>query len=60
MAEAARKGYFELPLLIYDVKQFIARVNLVIAAMPELEIPPFDEKAMKRRLTEGFHGLTLA
>jgi ATP-dependent helicase HrpB len=29
LAEAYRKGYFELPLLNHDVKQFMARVNLV-------------------------------
>src|SRR5207253_6941491 len=29
LAEAHRKGYFELPLINHDVKQFIARVNLV-------------------------------
>jgi ATP-dependent helicase HrpB len=60
LAEAARKGYFELPLLNHDAKQFIARVNLVSTAMPELEIPPFDENAVKQRLAEAFLGLTLA
>ena len=60
LAEAARRGYFELPLLNHDVKQFIARVNLVCAAMPELEFPPLDEAAIAAALTRAFHGLTLA
>src|SRR5438046_9911319 len=42
LAEANRKGWFELPLLNHDVKQFIARVNLVCAALPGLEFPPLD------------------
>ncbi|HEY0548675.1 MAG TPA: DEAD/DEAH box helicase, partial [Verrucomicrobiae bacterium] len=46
LAEAARRGFFELPLLNHDVKQFVARVNLVCAAMPELEFPPLDEAAI--------------
>ena len=60
LAEAAQRGFFELPLLNHDVKQFIARVNLVCAAMPELEFPPFDEAAIARVLAQAFAGLTLA
>ncbi len=60
LAEAARRGYFELPLLNHDVKQFIARVNLICAALPELEMPPLDEPAITRCLARAFHGLTLA
>ncbi len=60
LAEAARRGFFELPLLNHDVKQFIARVNLVCAAMPELEFPPLDEAAIVASLARAFHGLTLA
>ena len=60
LAEAARRGFFELPLLNHDVKQFIARVNLVCAAMPELEFPPFDEPGITRCLARAFRGLTLA
>ncbi|HEX4646153.1 MAG TPA: ATP-dependent helicase C-terminal domain-containing protein, partial [Verrucomicrobiae bacterium] len=59
LAEAARKGYFELPLFNHDLKQFIARVNLVCAAMPELEFPAFDEKVLINRLARAFAGLTL-
>jgi ATP-dependent helicase HrpB len=60
LAEAARRGYFELPLLNHDVKQFIARVNLVCAAQPELEFPPLDEAAITASLARAFHGLSLA
>ena len=60
LAEAARRGYFELPLLNHEVKQFIARVNLVAAAMPELEFPPLDEKAITHCLARAFKGMTLA
>ena len=60
LAEAARRGFFELPLLNHDVKQFIARVNLVCAATPELEFPPLDEAAIARVLAQAFAGLTLA
>ena len=60
LAEAHQKGYFELPLLNHELKQFIARVNLVCAVMPELEFPPFDDAAITNRLALAFEGLTLA
>jgi ATP-dependent helicase HrpB len=60
LAEAARRKYFELPLLSHDVKQFISRVNLISAALPELDVPPVDEAAVTRHLGEAFRGLTLA
>ncbi|HWH70163.1 MAG TPA: ATP-dependent helicase C-terminal domain-containing protein, partial [Candidatus Sulfotelmatobacter sp.] len=60
LAEAYRQGYFELPLFNHEVKQFIARVNLVAAALPELEFPPLDEAGIVRFLAGAFAGLTLA
>jgi ATP-dependent helicase HrpB len=60
LAEAYRKGYFELPLFNHELKQLISRVNLVVAAMPELEFPPFDEAAITSCLARAFEGLTLA
>jgi ATP-dependent helicase HrpB len=60
LAEAYRKGYFELPLFNHELKQFISRVNLVVAAMPDLEFPAFDEAAISRCLARAFEGLTLA
>jgi ATP-dependent helicase HrpB len=59
LAEAFQSGYFELPLLKHETKQFIARVNLVTAVMPELEFPAFDATAIKHCLTQAFAGLTL-
>jgi len=60
LAEAYQKGCFELPLFNHEVKQFIARVNLVCAVRPELEFPPFDEAAIKVCLARAFSGLMLA
>ena len=60
LAEAYRKGYFELPLFNHELKQLVARVNLVVAVMPELEFPPFDEAAITGCLARAFEGLTLA
>ena len=59
LAEAFRKGLFELPLFNHEVKQFVGRVNLVCAAMPELEFPPLDEAAVARCLGQAFSGLSL-
>jgi ATP-dependent helicase HrpB len=60
LAEAVRKQYFELPLFNHELKQIIGRVNLVVAVMPELEFPAFDEAAITECLARAFHGLTLA
>jgi ATP-dependent helicase HrpB len=60
LAEAYRKGYFELPLFNHELKQFISRVNLVVAAMPGLEFRPFDDTAITGCLARAFEGLTLA
>jgi len=60
LAEAYRKGWFELPLFNHELKQFIGRVNLVCAVMPELEFPPLDDAAITRALGRAFAGLTLA
>lgn len=60
LAEAHRKGWFELPLFNHELKQLIGRVNLVVAAMPDLEFPPFDDAAITNCLARAFEGLTLA
>jgi HrpA-like RNA helicase len=59
LAEAFGNGWFELPNLGHDVKQFMARANLVCAALPELESPPFDTPALLAALTRAFTGLIL-
>jgi ATP-dependent helicase HrpB len=60
LAEAQRKGLFELPQFNHDLRQLVARVNLVSVAMPDLELPPFDEAAILQSLARAFRGLTLA
>ncbi len=58
LAGAYRKGWFELPLFNHPLKQFIARVNLVCAAMPELELPPLNEAATTGCLARALRGVT--
>jgi ATP-dependent helicase HrpB len=60
LADAYLQGCFELPLFNHDLKQFIARVNLVAGEMPELEIAEFDQNALRAALGRAFAGLTLA
>ncbi|MGJ8697205.1 MAG: ATP-dependent helicase HrpB [Verrucomicrobiaceae bacterium] len=59
LAEAQRNGAFPLPLMDHRVKQFIARVDLLHATMPELEFVPFDDAAITACLARAFKGLTL-
>jgi len=59
LAEAHNSGAFELPKMDHRLKQFIARVNIVHATMPELEFAPFDEAAVTACLASAFSGLTL-
>ena len=59
LAEAYAKDLFELPMLNHDLKQFIARVNLVAAALPELDFPAFDTPALVNALAKAFSGMTL-
>lgn len=60
LAEAHLQGLFELPQFTYDLKQFIARVNLVARASPELEFPVFEREALRAALARAFRGLSLA
>ena len=59
LAEAHRAGAFDLPLMDHRLKQFIARVNLVHATLPELEFPLFDAAAITACLARAFQGLSL-
>ncbi|MBI3879155.1 MAG: ATP-dependent RNA helicase [Verrucomicrobia bacterium] len=59
LADAYAKGWFDLHNLSHDLKQFIARVNLVAVAMPDLEYPPLDEAALAACFTRAFRGLWL-
>ncbi|HTG43751.1 MAG TPA: ATP-dependent helicase C-terminal domain-containing protein, partial [Verrucomicrobiae bacterium] len=59
LAQAYVEGLFELPLLTHDLKQFMARVNLVAQAAPELDFPAFDQPALKIALGSAFQGMSL-
>ena len=59
LAEAYRQQFFELPLFNHEVKQFIARVNLLAAVSPELDFPAFDEDRLVATLAKAFAGMTL-
>jgi ATP-dependent helicase HrpB len=59
LAEAYGQQYFELPLLNHEIKQTMARINLICAVMPELEFPPADPAFVQAFLSRAFAGLTL-
>lgn len=59
LAEAYSNANFELPLLNHEIKQTIARANLICAVMPELDFPALDSAAIKQCLARAFSGLTL-
>ena len=59
LADAYGKQYFELPLFNHDIKQMMARINVVCAVMPELEVPPADTAFVLAFLARAFAGLTL-
>jgi ATP-dependent helicase HrpB len=59
LAAAQRAGAFDLPLMDHRLKQFIARVGLIHATLPELEFAPFDEAAITACLARAFTGLSL-
>jgi ATP-dependent helicase HrpB len=59
LAEAFARGGFDLPQFDHELKQFIARVNLVASALPDLEFPAFDGAALVGALNRAFRGMTL-
>ena len=59
LADAHRAGAFDLPLMDHRLKQFIARVNLIHANVPELEFAPFDADAIHACLARAFKGFSL-
>ena len=60
LADAAARGWIELPNLDHGVRQFLSRAACARRALPELELPAFDAAALKRSLARAFRGLTLA
>jgi ATP-dependent helicase HrpB len=59
LAEAYGRQDFELPLFNHEIKQAIARINLVRAVMPELEFPKADQSYVIDFLAHAFAGMTL-
>jgi ATP-dependent helicase HrpB len=60
LAEAYAAQYFELPLFDHQLKQTIARLNLVCAVMPQLDLPAANPQFITGFLAHAFAGLTLA
>lgn len=60
LAEAYAKDWFELPNFGHELKQFVARVNLICTAMPDLGLARFDDAAVTAALARAFRGMTLA
>ncbi len=58
LAEAHSAGAFDLPLMDHRVKQFISRVDLIHATLPELEFAPFDKSAITACLARAFTGIS--
>ena len=58
LAEAQSAGAFDLPLMDHRVKQFISRVDLIHATLPELEFVPFDKPAITACLARAFTGIS--
>ncbi len=56
LALASREGMLTLPEFNHEVQQFVNRVNLVAAAVPELEFPKFDEAAVVDLLARALRG----
>ena len=60
LAQAYQQGWFELPWFDHALKQFVARVNLVCTALPELDLPPLDADGITSCLARAFAGLSHA
>ncbi len=58
-ADAFARGWFELPKFNHEVRQWVARIRLVHAVLPELEFPDFDGHAIKESLSKAFAGCTI-
>jgi ATP-dependent helicase HrpB len=59
LADAAARGWLELPNIDHAVQQWIGRVECLRAAVPELELPPMTTEGRQRALETGFRGMTL-
>ena len=59
LARAHLDGLFDLPLFKHGLKQFVARVNFIAQAVPELEFPALDATALEGCLAAAFTGSRL-
>lgn len=59
LAKAARTEELTLPEFNHEVQQYIARVNLIDAVLPELEFPAFDEAVIEDCLAQALRGFDI-
>jgi len=59
LADAAGRGWLDLPNLDHRVQQWIARVECLRTAVPELELPSMRGPGLTLALRNAFRGLTL-
>jgi ATP-dependent helicase HrpB len=59
LADAAARGWLELPNIDHAVQQWIGRVECLRVAVPELELPSMATEGRQRALEAGFRGMTL-
>jgi ATP-dependent helicase HrpB len=59
LADAAARGWLELPNIDHAVQQWIGRVECLRAAVPELELPAMFTEGRQRALEAAFRGMTL-
>lgn len=59
MADAFGRGWLELPNMDHRLQQWVARVECLRAAVPELELPSMRGEGLVVALRKAFHGLTL-
>jgi len=60
LADAAVRGWIELANLDHAAQQWIARVECLRVAVPELEMPTYRGEGLRRALARAFHGHSLA
>ncbi len=59
LADAAMRGWIELPNLDHAAQQWMARVECLRVAVPEIELPTFKGDGMRAVLVRAFRGLSL-
>lgn len=59
LADAAMRGWLELPNLDHAVQQWVGRVECLRVAVPELELPRLTGEGRRAVLAKAFRGLSL-